>query len=209
MTVRPAGLMLERPTDRRRWRWWALGLTVVILAALVLARINAQASAAVNYLDGMRRSAEGLVTASSTFSGLDQNLVDLDRIEFETATTAVLEALAEGSEAVDEPPETSSLIGAASLLRLALATWESGVATFREGLLGLADQAESGEEQIYAGLQLVSAGDEIYAEVLKELDREDVPDPITSMPALSFQSSTRTPVAAARIFASAASADNS
>ncbi|MCA1736560.1 MAG: hypothetical protein LC739_10785 [Actinobacteria bacterium] len=209
MTVRPAGLMLERPTSRRRWRWWAVGLTFVILAALALARINAQASAAVNYLDGMRRSAEGLVTASSTFSGLDQNVVDLDRIEFETATTAVLEALAEGSEAVDEPPETSSLIGAASLLRLALATWESGVATFREGLLGLADQAESGEEQIYAGLQLVSAGDEIYAEVLKELDREDVPDPITSMPVLSFQSSTRTPVAAARIFASAASADNS
>lgn len=201
--------MLERPTPRKRWRWWALGLVVVILAALILARINAQASAAVNYLDGMRRSAEGLVSAASTFSALDQNVVDLDRMEFETATNAVLEALAVASGAVVEPPERSSLIGAASLMRLALGTWESGVATFREGVLGLADQSEAGEEQIYAGLQLVLAGDEIYGDVLTELGRDDVPDPITPMPDLNFQSSSRSPVAAARLFASAASADNS
>lgn len=209
MAVRPAGMMLDRPTHRRRWRWWALGLTVVILAALVLARINAQSSAAVTYLDGMRRSAEDLVTAASTFSGLDQNVVDLDRMEFETATNAVLEALADASAAVVDPPQRSSLIGAASLMRLAFSTWESGVATFREGVLGLADESEGGEEQIYAGLQLVLAGDEIYGEVLKELDRADVPDPITSMPTLAFQSPTRSSVAAARLFASAASADNS
>jgi hypothetical protein len=201
--------MLERPTRRRRWRWWALALTVVILAALLLARINAQATAAVNYLDGMRQAAETLVTSAATFSGLDQNVIDLDRIEFETATSSVLDALADASVAVVEPPQRSSLIGAASLMRLAVTTWESGVATFREGVLGLADGGESGEEQIYAGLQLVSAGDEIYNELLTELGREDVPDPITAMPLLLFESSTRSPVAAARLFASAAGADNS
>jgi hypothetical protein len=176
---------------------------------LVLARINEQAAAAVRYLDGMRQSAESLVAAASTFSSLDEDIVDLDRMEFETATNAVLEALADASEPVADPPERSSLIGAASLLRLAISTWESGVATFRQGVLGLADQGEAGEEQVYAGLQLVLAGDEIYEDALEELARPDVPDPITAMPKLVFQSTSRSPVASARLFASAATADNS
>jgi len=209
MSVRPSGLRLERPTRRRGWRWLAIAVTVVVVAALILARINAQATAAVSYLDGMRRSAESLVTAAATFSDLDRSVADLERIEFETATRAVLDSLAAAKSAVAESPDRGSLVGAAALLRLAIDTWEKGVATFRQGVLSLADTAESGEEQIYAGLQLVLSGDEIYGEVITELERPDVPDPITSMPVLAFQSSSRSPVAAARLFAAAASAGNS
>ncbi|HJQ94480.1 MAG TPA: hypothetical protein VJ935_02070, partial [Acidimicrobiia bacterium] len=80
---------LERRLRRRRWAWWPVLLTVVVLLALILARINAQASAAVAYLDGIRQSAEELVTAASTFSTLPDGLAGLDRVEFETATDSV------------------------------------------------------------------------------------------------------------------------
>jgi hypothetical protein len=200
---------LERRLRRRRWVWWPVLLTVVVLLALILARINAQASAAVSYLDGIRQSAVELVTAASTFSALSDDLTGLDRAEFETATDSVTAALDTASASVLEAPQRSSLIGAASLFRLAVSTWTGGVRTFQEGMLRSADLDGAGEEQIYAGIQQVAAGDELYQGVLAELDRADVPDPITPLPELVFHSPNYSPVALARLFAAAAAADNS
>lgn len=201
------------PTDRsfrrRKWGWWPVLLTVIVLLALVLARINAQASAAVAYLDGIRQSAGELITAASTFSSLSDDLVDLDRAEFETATDSVAAALVTASASVLEAPQRSSLIGAASLFRLAVSTWSGGVFTFQEGMLRSADLDGAGEEQIYAGIQQVAAGDELYQGVLEELARADVPDPISPLPELRFHSPDYSPVALARLFAAAAAADNS
>ena len=180
-----------------------------MLSALILARINAQASAAVAYLDGIRQSAEELVTAASTFSTLPDGLAGLDRVEFETASDSVASALDAAAASVLEAPQRSSLIGAASLFRLAVSTWTGGVRTFREGMLRSADLDGAGEEQIYAGIQQVAAGDQLYQGVLTELDRADVPDPITPLPELRFHSPDYSPVALARLFAAAAAADNS
>jgi hypothetical protein len=76
-------------------------------------------------------------------------------------------------------------------------------------MLRSADLQGAGEEQIYAGIQQVAAGDELYQRVLAELDRSDVPDPITPLPDLRFHSPNYSPVALARRFAAAAAADNS
>ncbi len=184
-------------------------LTIIVLLALILARINSQASAAVTYLDGIRQSAEELVTAASTFSALPDDLATLDRAEFETSTDSVTTALDTASASVLEAPQRSSLIGAASLFRLAVSTWTGGVRTFQEGMLRSADLEGAGEEQIYAGIQQVAAGDELYRGVLAELARADVPDPITPLPELQFHSADFSPVALARLFAAAAGADNS
>ncbi|MGH8958926.1 MAG: CARDB domain-containing protein [Acidimicrobiia bacterium] len=200
---------LERRLRRRRWAWWPVLLTIIVLLALILARINAQASAAVAYLDGIRQSAEHLVTAASTFSNLPDDLAGLDRAEFETASDSVAAALNNASASVLEAPQRSSLVGAASLFRLAVSTWIGGVRTFQEGMLRSADLEGAGEEQIYAGIQQVAAGDQLYRGVLTELARAEVPDPITPLPELQFHSPDYSPVALARLFAAAAAADNS
>jgi hypothetical protein len=163
----------------------------------------------VAYLDGIRQSAEELVTAASTFSTLPDGLAGLDRVEFETATDSVAAALDTASASVLEAPQRSSLIGAASLFRLAVSTWTGGVRTFQEGMLRSADLQGAGEEQIYAGIQQVAAGDQLYRGVVTELARADVPDPITPLPELRFHSPDYSPVALARLFAAAAAADNS
>ena len=198
----------SRPRRRFSW-WWVLALTAVILSALILAQINAQATAAVTYLDGVRSSAEDLVTAAATFSSLPDDLVALDRVRFQTSTDSVITALERAAVSVDEGPQQGSLVGAASLFRLAVSTWTAGIVTFQDGMLRSADDNGAGEEQIYAGLQQVAAADQLYQGVLTELARADVPDPITAFPELRFHSEAYSPVALARLFSTAASASNS
>ena len=207
-------IIVERapPYERRRRRfnwWWVVGLIVVIFLALALAQINAQATAAVTYLDGVRSSAEDLVTAAATFSSMPDDLVELDRVRFQTSTDSVIAALERAGAAVQDAPQRSSLIGAASLFRLAVSTWTGAIVTFQDGMLRSADEGGAGEEQIYAGLQQVAAADQLYQGVLAELARDDVPDPITAFPELRFHSDAYTPVALARLFSTAATASNS
>ncbi|MGQ0848045.1 MAG: hypothetical protein ACT4OP_02815 [Actinomycetota bacterium] len=183
--------------------------TAVVAAALVLARINQDASRAVNYVESIRSSAEDLVTAAATFSALADQIGSLERAEFETSMTTTVDSLDAAAQAVADPPERGSLIGVASLFRLTVSTWTEGVRTFSEGMLRSADGAGAGEEQIYAGLQQVAAGDELFLGVVAELARSDVPDPIISLPEIEFLPAPLPPVALARLFAAAAAADNS
>jgi hypothetical protein len=202
-------VILDRPRSRRRRFLWPLILTVVFLAALFLARINQQAGAAVLYLDSIRQSADGLVTASTSLSSLTERIETVDRAEFQTVTDSVLTALDEAAGATEVPPDSKDLVGAASLYRMTVATWRDGVQTLAEGMIELADQEGAGEERIYAGLQDVAAGDRLYRAVVEELARPEVPDPITQMPNIRFLGTNLAPVALARLFATAAGAANS
>ena len=202
-------VITDRPRSRRRRFLWPLLLSAVVLAALVLARINDQATAAVNHLDDIRQSANQLVTSAAAFGSLAEGIATIDRAHFQTITDSVLAALDGAGSVVSEPPESGHLVGAASLYRLTVSTWRSGVVTFAEGVIEMADEGGTGEERIYAGLQQVSAGDVLYLRFLEELDRPEVPDPIAAMPGLRFLPDTITPVSLARLYATAAGAQNS
>jgi hypothetical protein len=205
----PTNVIHDRPRSRRRRFLWPLILTVVFLAALLLARINQQAGAAVLYLDGIRQSADGLVTASTSLLSLAERIETVDRAEFQTVTDSVLTALDEAAGATEVPPESKNLLGAASLYRMTVATWEDGVQALAEGMIESADQGGAGEERIYAGLQDVAVGDRLYQAVVVELARPEVPDPITEMPKIRFLGTNLSPVALGRLFATAAGAANS
>ena len=202
-------MILDRPRSRRRRFLWPLVLTLVVLAALILARINDQAIAAVNYLDSIRQSSNSLVAAAASFSTLADRLATIERAEFQTVTDSALAALAGAARTVEVAPDSRALAGVASLYRLTVKTWVQGVQTFAEGVIRSADEGGSGEEMIYAGLQQVAAGDELYRGFIEELARPDVPDPIGAMPEVRMLPSTISPVALARLFAVAAGAANS
>ena len=202
-------MITDRPRSRRRRFLWPLLLSTVILAALVLARINDQATAAVNHLDDIRQSANQLVTAAAAFGSLAEEIATVDRAQYQTITDSVVTELEEAGTVVSEPPESGHLVGAATLYRLAVSTWRSGVVTFAEGVIAMADGGDTGEERIYAGLQQVAAGDVLYLRFLEELDRPEVPDPIATMPGLRFLPTTISPVSLARLYATAAGAQNS
>jgi CARDB protein len=202
-------VITDRPRSRRRRFLWPLLLSAVVLAALVLARINDQAIAAVNHLDDIRQSANRLVTAAAAFGSLSEDIGTMERAEFQTITDSVVAELDGAGSVVSEPPESGNLVGAATLYRLTVSSWRSGVVAFAQGVIEMADEGGTGEERIYAGLQEVAAGDVLYLRFLEELDRPEVPDPIASMPGLRFLPTTITPVSLARLYATAAGAQNS
>lgn len=202
-------MILERPRPRRRRYLWPLLLTVLVLGGLGLARINERAVAAVGYVDGIRRSAGSLVTPASSFAGLAGRVGSIDRAEFLTVIDTMEAALEQAAVAVDESPESGELVGVAALYRLTLDTWKTGVLTFSEGVIELADGTEAGSERINIGLQQVAAGDQLYFGLLAEFDRETVPDPVTPLPPLTMINPDIGAGLLARLFTVVASAENS
>jgi hypothetical protein len=200
---------LDRPRTRRHRYLWPLIVTVVVIAALGLARINDEAAAAVEYLDGIRLSAKSLSGAASSFASLGAEIGATDRARFQTVIDKVTADLETAAGAVAEPPGAGSLVGVASLYRLTLSTWKSGVATFAEGMFASADEGGAGSDRIYAGLEQVAAGDSLYQGVLAELARDDVPDPIGDLPELRFLDPSLPAGTLARLFAMAAASPNS
>ncbi len=184
-------------------------LTLVLLTGLGLARINEQAVAAVDYLEGIRASAASLVTPAASFSGLSGRVGSIDRAEFFTVIDAMDAALVQAALVVAESPESGQLVGAATIYRLTLETWKDGVATFAEGVIELADGELTGGDRIHVGLQQLAAGDQLYAGLLAELDRESVPDPITPLPAMNLVNPDVGAGRLARLFTAVASASNS
>ena len=102
-------VITDRPRSRRRRFLWPLLLSAVVLAALVLARINEQATAAVNHLDDIRQSANQLVTAAAAFGSLSEEIGTIDRAEFQTITDSVVAELEGAGTVVSEPPESGHL----------------------------------------------------------------------------------------------------
>jgi hypothetical protein len=150
-----------------------------------------------------------LVTAAAAFRSLSDEIGTVDRAQFQTITDSVVSELETAGTVVSEPPENGHLVGAATLYRLTVSTWKSGVVTFTEGVIEMADEGDTGEERIYAGIQQVAAGDVLYLRFLEELDRPEVPDPIATMPGLGFLPTTISPLSLARLYATAAGAQNS
>jgi hypothetical protein len=201
--------MLDRPHRRRHPFLWPVTITMFVLAGLGLARINERASEGVRYLEEIRQSGASLVTPAASLAGLADRVGRVDRAEFLTVTSAIDEALAAAAATVEESPSNLELAGVASLYRTTIAAWRSGVASFSQGVIDLADGDPAGEDRLYLGLQEVAAGDSLYLQMISELDREEVPDPITPLPEVTFLPPDLSATNLARLFTIAARASNS
>lgn len=201
--------MLERPRSRGHRYVWPLAITLVVLAGLGLARINERAAESVEYMEGIRQSAEALVTPGASLVALGDRIGQVDRAEFLTVTEGVELALAGAALIVEESPTNPELLGAASLYRVAVDTWFDGVNLLSDGVVELADGSPAGADRLYLGLQEIAAGDRLYQQLREELDRDDVPQPITPLPELVFLSAEIGPGALARLYLVAASGSNS
>jgi hypothetical protein len=201
--------MLERPRSRRQKYLWPIAITLVVLAGLGLARINEQAEGAVDYLEGIRRSTDTLMTPAASLISLSDRIVEVDRAEFLTVTGAVEEALASAASTVEQSPAAPELLATASLYRVTLATWQAGLEMFTQGVIELADGSTAGGDRLAIGLHQLAAGDQLYEELRQELEREDVPRPITPVAAVAFLPEGVGLGSLARLYTVAASASNS
>jgi hypothetical protein len=205
-------MLVDSPRPRRGRRILVpLLIVLLIVGVLAIVRLGDVASAGVAYLEEMRVEAGSIDGAASTFAGLGSRIGQIDRNEFESILTDMSEVLSSAMVVTTSEPPTPELIGPAALYRLAVSDWSEGVTLFREGVLMTADQpqATTGPEQLVLALYRLRAGDETYAHLLGELERQDAPQPIAPLPEVLFVEDGAAVVTLANRFVVAARASTS
>lgn len=181
--------MFDAPRRRRRRRLvWPLLITVVVVIAVIVATSGKDARATISYLGDMRNAASDLALAGASLNDLVGNLSRVDRSEFQSVVSGVNDALVEAHQVAKSDPPDQTLVGATTLFRLAIDSWDQGISGFSEAILAAADNPDDNTavDDVASAITDVRTGDRIYHALVEELSREDVPSPVGPMPEVSL-----------------------
>jgi hypothetical protein len=161
-------------------------ITAVAVVAVVVSGAGADTRAELDYLDTMYETAAELSTGGETLRVVISRLARIERSELVTATDGIRASLEAGLELVEAGPPSDTLTATNALYRQAIEAWTVGVSGFTSGILAAADDPSSTVvvDNIANALAELRAGDRIYADLVRELGREEVPDPVGPMPEL-------------------------
>lgn len=179
--------MLDPVRPRRRVTGrllWPALLTVAAVVAVVVSGAGAETRAELEYLDAMYESASELSVGGDTLRLVISRLSRIERSELETATNGIREDLEVALELVEAGPPSDTLFAANALYRQAIEAWTVGVSGFTSGILAAADEPDSTVvvDNIANSLAELRAGDRLYSDLRRELERQDVPEPVAPMP---------------------------
>jgi hypothetical protein len=178
----------NRPRRRVGRIIWPILIVGAVSLALVVSAGGAQTRTQIEYLATvhdhaveMARNAEALRLAAG-------GLATISRDEFVIVTENILEDLADAMTFAEGEPPTPSVIPVRSLMRQALIAWSAGVEGFYQAVLGAADRPGDPTvvDDMAAALAELRAGDAIYALLLTEVEREDVPAPLSPLPEVAM-----------------------
>lgn len=172
------------PKSRRgRYLWPILIVTAVILAVVVTAA-GQETRAEIEYLEDMRLQATELARDGSTMTDVMAGLRQMGREEFTIGFDLVSEDLEASRAFIADMPPTESLVPVRALFRQAIEAWHAGVTNLREAILLSADHPgeATSVNAVADALAELRAGDLVYAELQREFEEQDVPDPLTPLP---------------------------
>lgn len=179
--------MFDSPRRRRRRHiLWPLLVTVLVAVGVLVATAGGDARSTIGYLEDVQTSAMQVSRAGSTLSDLVGDLSRVDRSEFQSVVDGVTDSLGDAAEVAEQEAPDQELLGAMSLYRLAVDSWQRGIDGFSDAILRAADEPgdESVVDDLASAVVSVRAGDDIYGALLEEFAREDVPAPVADMPAV-------------------------
>lgn len=180
-------MLLDQPKQRRRvlGRFlWPLVITAAAVVAVVITSSGDDTRAELQYLGELHESASDLSIGADTLRVVISRLSRIERSELETATNGLREDLETAAELVDRGPTSANLAGANAVYRRAVEAWTVGVSGFASGILTAADDPTSTvvADNIANSLAELRGGDRLYSDLLRELEAEEVPDPVAPMP---------------------------
>lgn len=180
-------MLLDQPKQRRRvlGRFlWPLVITAAAVVAVVITSSGDDTRAELQYLGELHESASDLSIGADTLRVVISRLSRIERSELETATSGLREDLETAAELVDRGPTSANLVGANAVYRRAVEAWTVGVSGFASGILTAADDPTSTvvADNIANSLAELRGGDRLYSDLLRELEAEEVPDPVAPMP---------------------------
>jgi hypothetical protein len=154
------------------------------VVAVVITSAGDDTRAEFEYLGELHESASELTIGADSLRVVISRLARIERSELETATNGLREDLEIALELVERGPTSSNLVGANAVYRRAVEAWTVGVSGFASGILTAADDPTSTvvSDNIANALAELRAGDRLYSDLLRELEAEEVPDPVAPMP---------------------------
>jgi hypothetical protein len=159
-------------------------ITAAAVVAVVITSSGDDTRSELQYLDELQESAAELSIGADALRDVISRLSRIERSELETATTGLRESLETARELVDRGPTSDNLVGANAAYRRAVEAWTVGVSGFSSGILTAADEANNAAvaDNIANALAELRAGDRLYSDAVRELEAEEVPDPVAPMP---------------------------
>ena len=181
--------MIFDPPPRRRAvaRYFLLVLVgVVVVVSLIVSASGDETRVELEYLEEMQSQTVEISKGGDALRDVVSRLQRIDRTEFVTVIDGIREDLAVALAFVEEVPPTISLSPVRSMYRQALRTWDAGVEEYGLSVLAAADNPESllVVDTMADALAEMRAGDTFYADLLVEMRRVDIPNPLTPMSAV-------------------------
>jgi hypothetical protein len=171
-----------------RFLWPSLIIAAVVLG-LVVSASGTQTRNRIEYMSGVSDSATELAKGAEALSQITEQLHLISRVDFEAVIAGIQEDLSATAEFIAEEPPDSSLLPVRSLYRQAVNAWTRGVEGFSEAALLAADRPNdpTALDLMAAALAELRTGDGVYAELLVEMEREDMPSTLTPLPEVIMQ----------------------
>jgi predicted nucleic acid-binding protein len=163
---------------------WPILIGSAVVVALIVSASGEETRAELEYLEEMQADLLEIAKAGDALSDVARRLRRIERTEFVTVIEGVRADLAVGLEFVSRDPPTASLLSVRAMYRQALVAWDKGVEGYGASVLAAADDPESTFvlDGMADSLAELRAGDHLYADLLVDMDRADVPNALTDMP---------------------------
>ncbi len=163
-------------------------LVAVALIALSASGTGGDARAEIEYLNQMSAQVEAIALGGESLQDVATRLSTIDRPELEVVIGDLRSDLAEAMEFADQDPPSTELFAVRSLYRLALRAWNSGATNFGEGVLAAADNPgdPASVDMVANSIVSMRSGDRLFADLLVEIGRADVPDPVAPFRAVAL-----------------------
>jgi hypothetical protein len=163
---------------------WPAVITAAAVVAVVVSGAGTDTRAELEYLGIVHDQAADLAVGGDSLRVVISRLSRIERTELVTATDAIRADLETAMSHAEAGPPSTSLIAANALYRQAIGAWTVGLSGFTSAILAAADDSNSTVviDNIANALVELRAGDRLYADLLRELEREEVPAPVGLMP---------------------------
>lgn len=169
----------------------ALTVLVGLIVAFALALDEDQAPPL--FAEDLRGSLVDVGRSAAQFGALVEGINGADRVTLDTTVDDSLEALSAARMAMGEAPVGDpELAGPLAILDQVIASWETGVSSFRDLVFEAADDplAVGLEIEITDALIDLRAGDRLYQSFVASMDQAETSAPVVPFPEIAFVSDT-------------------
>ena len=206
-------MILDTPRQRRRAGRFLVPalITAAALIAIAVSTAGRDTRADLEYLNAIQEQSRALATRGDGLREVIPRLSRIDRTELVTLMDGMRADIAVGLQLAAEEPPSPELFAVNALYRQALESWETGVNGYGSGLLAAADDPSSTVvvDNIANALAAIRSGDRLYADLVAELDRQDVPDTVAPMPTVILMPASGELFSLSQAYVRAARAPNS